>query len=221
MSQPTPTDRFDEISGIDSKALLKPKPIALVVTDSESRGPNLMTAAWWMVAGYNPFRYLLGVSQKTYTYEIIEENPEFVLSVPSTDLIEAMVLSGMVSGRELDKIEHLDLETVPGEAVDVPLLANAVGNIECTVLDSFEFENTTYYFGGVEKAWVAEGGMDGRLLSLEEDVLAYMGSDWVDENDHTKHRFYADLGPENLESFPGDEVREGLPEELQEKYQED
>ncbi|AUX08038.1 flavin reductase domain protein FMN-binding [Halalkaliarchaeum desulfuricum] len=218
MSQPTPTDRFDEISGIDSKALLKPKPIALVVTQSETEGPNLMTAAWWMVAGYNPFRYLLGVSQKTYTYDLIEENPEFVLSVPSTELIDAMILSGMVSGRELDKIDHLDLETIPGAEIDVPILADAVGNIECRVLDSFEFENTTYYFGGVEKAWVTEGGMDGRLLSLEEDVLAYMGSDWADEDDDTKHRFYADLSPENLESFPGDDVLEGLPEELQEKH---
>lgn len=218
MSQPTPTDRFDEISGIDSTALLKPKPIALVVTQTEDKGPNLMTAAWWMVAGYNPFRYLLGVSQKTYTYELIEENPEFVLSVPTTELIDAMVLSGMVSGRELDKIDHLDLETIPGEAVNVPILADAVGNIECSVLDSFEFEGVTYYFGSVEKAWVTEGGMDGRLLSLEEDVLAYMGSDWVVEDDATKHRFYADLGPENLESFPGDAVLESLPEELQEKH---
>lgn len=218
MSQPTPTDRFDEISGIDSKALLKPKPIALVVTQSETEGPNLMTAAWWMVAGYRPFRYLLGVSQKTYTYEIIEENPEFVLSVPSTEMIDAVTLSGMVSGRELDKIEHLGLETIPGDAVDVPILADAVGNIECSVLDSFEFEGITYYFGGVEKAWVTEGGMDGRLLSLDSDVLAYMGSDWADEDDETKHRFFADLGPENLESFPGDEVLESLPEELQEKH---
>ncbi|MDR5671995.1 NADH-FMN oxidoreductase RutF, flavin reductase (DIM6/NTAB) family [Halalkaliarchaeum sp. AArc-CO] len=217
MTQSTPTDRFDEIDGIESKALLKPKPIALVVTQSETEGPNLMTAGWWMTAGYNPFRYMLGVSQKTYTYDIIEENPEFVLSVPSTELIDAMVLSGMVSGRELDKIEHLDLETIPGAEIDVPILADAVGNIECTVLDSFEFENTTYYFGSVEKAWVTEGGMDGRLLSLEEDVLAYMGSDWVGD-DETKHRFYADLGPEDLESFPGDEVLESLPEELQEKH---
>ncbi|MEF8780912.1 MAG: flavin reductase family protein [Haloferacaceae archaeon] len=218
MSQSSPADRFDEISGIDSKALLKPKPIALVVTQSETEGPNLMTAAWWMVAGYNPFRYLLGVSGKTYTYDIIEENPEFVLSVPTTEMIDATVLSGMVSGRELDKIEHLGLETIPGEAVDVPLLADAVGNIECSVLDSFEFEGITYYFGSVEKAWVTEGGMDGRLLSLEEDVLAYMGSDWVGDDD-TKHRFYADLGPENLASFPGDEVLESLPEELREKHQ--
>lgn len=218
MPQHSASDYFDEISGIDSKALLKPKPIALVVSQSESEGPNLMTAAWWMIAGYNPFRYMLAVSQKTYTYDIIEENPEFVLSVPSSKMIDAVTLAGMVSGRELDKIDHLGLETVPGEAIDVPLLADAVGNIECSVLDSFEFENTTYYFGSVEKAHVTKGGMDGRLLSLEEDVLAYMGSDWADADAETKHRFYAELEPEDLQSFPGDTILESLPEDLREKH---
>jgi len=216
----TRRERFDEIGAFDAPAMLKPTVPTLVVTDTEEAGPNVMTASWWMLAGYDPFRFLLAVSQKSYTFELIEENPAFVMAVPTTAMIDAVTLAGMVSGRDLDKIDHLDLETVPAKEIDVPLLADAVGNIELSVLDSFSFEGITYYFGGVEAAHVVSGGMNGRLLSLDTDVLAYMGSDWVDETDTTKNRFYASLGPEDLVGYPGDEVLETLPPELRARFEE-
>ena len=217
MTATDPTDHFDEISQFDSKSLFKPKVVSLVVTNSPETGPNVMTASWWMLAGYDPLRYQLAVSHKTHTYDIIERNPEFVLAAPSTDMIDALTLCGQVSGRDLDKIDHLGLETIPGQDVDVPLLADAVGNIECSVMDSFEFENCTYYFGNVENAYVTKDGLDGRMLSLDDsDVLAYMGSDWGEDDTDTKYRYYADLGPENLERYPGDEVIESLPDDVAE-----
>ncbi len=207
---------FDEITEMDSTALFKPKVVSLVVTNSESGGPNIMTASWFMLAGYDPFRYLLSVSQRTYTYELIEENPEFVLAAPSGEMIDALSLAGTVSGRDVDKIDHLGLETVPGKDVDVPLLANAIGNVECSVMDSFEFENCTYYFGSVENAYVTSGGLDGRILSLEEDILAYMGSNWGDADADEKYRYHADLEPDDLRRFPDSKVHETLPEEVRE-----
>ena len=214
-----PTAVFDEVSEKDSTAVFKPKVVALVVTDSDEHGPNVMTASWWMLAGYNPFRFLLAVSHKTYTYEIIEENPEFVLAAPSTDMVDALTLAGKVSGRDLDKIDHLGLETVPGADVDVPLLRDAVGNVECSVMDSFEFENCTYYFGSVENAYVTPDGLDGRVLDpAVANVLAYMGSDWGEDDTDTKYRYYADLVPEAIERFPGDDVVESLPPDLREQF---
>ncbi|WP_436930749.1 flavin reductase family protein [Halosimplex halobium] len=218
MGSETPEDVFDEVTGRDSSSIFKPKVTALVVSNSERKGPNLMTASWWMTAGYKPFRYLLAVSNKTYTHEIIEENPEFVMAAPSVEMVDALTLSGKVSGRDIDKIEHLGLETVPGSDVDVPLLKNATGNVELSVLDSFEFEGITYYFGDVENAYVTPDGLDGRILSPDADVLAYMGSDWGEEETRTKYRYYANLTAEAIERFPGDEVVESLPEDLQEEF---
>lgn len=209
---------FEEITAKDSKSLFKPQVVALILTQSETKGPNIMTAAYWMVAGYSPFRYLLAASHKTHTHEILEENPEFVAAAPTKDMIAALTLSGKISGRELDKIDHLDLETVPGEVVDVPMLKNAVGNIECRVMESFEYEGYTYYIAGVEKAHVVLGGMDGRILSAEAEPLAYMGSDWKNESDKTKHRYYVDFDEEDLEAYPGDKIIKTLPEHLQEKF---
>jgi len=217
MTAVDPTERFDEISEFDSKSLFKPKVVSLVVTNSPETGPNVMTASWWMLAGYDPLRYQLAVSHKTHTYDIIEQNPEFVLAAPSAEMIDALTVAGSVSGRDVDKIDYLDLETVPGQSVDVPLLADAVGNIECSVMDSFEFENCTYYFGEVEHAYVTRDGLDGRMLSLDDaEPLAYMGSDWAEGDDEEKSRYYADLTPDTLERFPGSAVVDSLPDDATE-----
>ena len=202
---------FDQVSAHDSNSLLRPDMVTLILTNTEGRGPNVMTAAWWMVAGYGPFRYLLSVDHKTYTYELIEENPEFVMAVPTAELIDAVALCGLVSGRAVDKLTHLDLETVPGQSVDVPLLREAVGNIECRVTASFDHEGNTYYFAAVETAHVQPGGLDGRLLSLKTDPLAYMGSDYLDAGG--KARFYVDLDGCDLRWVGDEQALAGISED--------
>lgn len=219
MTAEAPTDVFEEVSEMSSNAIFKPTVASLVVSNSETLGPNVMTATWYMVAGYDPFRYMLAVRHVDRTHDIIEANPEFVLAAPSTAMIDALTLAGMVSHRDLDKVEHLGLETIPGAEVDVPVLANATGNIECSVMDSFEYEGCTYYFGDVERAYVRPGGMNGRLPSLDQDVLAYVGSDWDDGDEHTKSRYWAELEPADLRRFRGDRVVESLPEDLREEYE--
>ncbi|MFW6449339.1 MAG: flavin reductase family protein, partial [Halobacteriota archaeon] len=196
--------RFEPISAMDSKSLLKPHVPLLVVTAADDRGPNVMTAAWWMLAGYRPFRYLLAVDRKTFTHELIEANPEFVLAVPTEDLIDAVAYCGSVSGRDVDKIETLDLGVNPALEVDVPTLDAALGNIECRVDESFTFGENTYYFGEVAAATVRSGMLDGRVLRPAARPLAYMGSDRRGPADE-KYRYrlaYAD----DLERVPDAEL---------------
>ena len=183
---------FERIGEMDSKSLLKPHVPLLVVTESETTGPNVMTAAWWMLAGYDPFRYLLSVDHGTDTYEILEEHPEFVMGVPTVEQLDAVTRCGTTSGREVDKVETLDLDLVEAAEVDVPLLADALGNVECRVEESFEFGNITYYFGEVAAAHVGRGGLDGRILSPAAGPLAYMGSDR--DEDGAKYRYYLEYG---------------------------
>ena len=168
---------FVQIDEMDTKSLLKPHVPLLVVSNAEGSGPNVMTAAWWMLAGYEPFRYLLSIDHHTYTYELVEANPEFVLAVPTAAMLDVVAFCGTESGRDVDKIERLGLELADGRAVDVPRLVDALGTIECRVDESFEFGNNTYYFGEVVAADARRDALDGRILDPAAGPLAYMGSD--------------------------------------------
>lgn len=208
--------QFESVSAKDSKNMFKPSVTTLVVSQSSQKGPNVMAAGWWTVGGYDPFRYVLVVNHHTYTYEIIEENPEFVLVAPTTDMVDALAFSGNVSGRDIDKIDHLGLETIPGDVIDVPLLADALGNVECRVMESFTFKGFTYYIAGVEKAHMQPGVRNGRILSADADPLANMGSDWDSDDDRYKHRYYIDFTDDNLQSYPEETILKTLPDSLQE-----
>lgn len=203
--------QFESISPMDSKSLMRPNVLLLAVSNHPKTGPNIMTAGWWTIAGYDPLRYLLTVEEKTFTYELVERNPEFVLSVPTMDMVDAVALAGSVSGRDVDKIDHLDLDTVPGTEVDVPLLADALGNVECDVVKSFSFDGRTYYFGEAVAAHAKPGVRDGRLLDPQSRILANMGSDWKHEDDVHKHRYYLEFDRDDVSSYPTAEVIETLP----------
>lgn len=209
----TASDTFDQVTARDSSSVFKPSMVSLVVTQSDQGGTNVMTAGWWMTAGYNPFRYMLGVGHHTYTYELLQDNPEFVLAAPTTDMVDALTLCGAVSGRDIDKISHLDLETRPATELQVPLLADAAGNVECTVLDSFTFGNCTYYLGGVEAAHIRRDGLDGRIIKPELNPLAYLGSDWKNPDDKEKHRYYLEFDADNVSAYPGEDILETIPDE--------
>lgn len=206
--------RFDQISAMDSKSIVKPSVLMLILSQSDNLGPNVMTAAWWTVASFDPFRYLLSVETDAFTHEIIEENPEFVMAIPSVDMADALTLSGKTSGRNVDKIDVLDLETVSGMVVNVPLLSNAVGNIECRVTDSIDIEKHTLYLAEVASAHVQPGVLDGRIISGDSNTFVNLGSDWVGEDDRMKHRFYLDFADEDIKSFSGDEFLGRLPPKI-------
>jgi flavin reductase (DIM6/NTAB) family NADH-FMN oxidoreductase RutF len=218
MEESDTSDVFESATPLDGKALLHPSVLLLIISSSEKHGVNMMTAGWWTAVGYNPLRFLLVVEKKTHTYDVIRENKEFVMAVPSVELVEAVILSGMVSGAELDKIKHLGLKLLDAEVVDVPLLQQAVGNIECSVLQTFEVEDADYHVGTVEAAHIRPGALEGRIVTPESRILANLGSDWKNPGDRMKHRYYLNLAGSMYDSYGGEAVLDDLPTELQEKY---
>lgn len=174
-NKPSVDEQFERIPLKDGKSVFRPKVPALVVSQSSEKGPNLMTAIWWTVSGFRPYKMLLAVAHETYTYEIIQENKEFVMAAPTSDMMDAVVLCGYRSGREMDKIRELDLELLPGDKVDVPLLAAASGNVECKIKDGFEYDGHTYYFAEVVRAYVKPGWFEDGVYTAGADPLLYLG----------------------------------------------
>lgn len=167
---------IEEIEVRNGKSLFRPKVPALIVSKSETKGPNALTAMWWTAAGYRPYKMVVAIAHSTYTYEIMEENREFVMAAPTRDMMDAVVLCGRKSGRDVDKLSELSYTLLPSQEIDVPLIADAAGNLECVVDDWFEYEGHTYYFAKVKRAYVKTGwwAPNGNY-SANGDPLAYLG----------------------------------------------
>lgn len=174
-SNPKVEEHFERIPLADGKSLFRPKVPALVVSNSDSTGPNILTAMWWTAAGYRPYKMIVAIAHSTYTYEIIEKNQEFVMAAPTRDMMDSIVLCGRRSGRDIDKIDRLNIDLLPADKIDVPLIQQAAGNIECKIKDSFEHDDHTYYFADVVRSYVKPGWFENGVYSPQGDPMAYLG----------------------------------------------
>ena len=107
----------------------------LMVTQGADGAPNVMTIGWGTIGaiwGRSVFVALVRPSR--YTYSRLEENGDFTVNVPTTDLNDAVSYCGTVSGRDKDKFAEMNLTAVPGKQVGAPIIEECVIHYECRTL---------------------------------------------------------------------------------------
>ena len=129
----------------------EPGPVLLVVTAINGK-PNVMTASCTASLGFTP---IIGVSLGpwNHSYHAMMKTGECVLSIPTADMMEAVVDIGNCSGKTVDKFKHFGLTPLQSEKVAAPLIAESLANVECVVRE-YPTSNGLYLFilEGV-KAW--------------------------------------------------------------------
>ena len=95
--------------------------------------PNPMTISWWLFGQFyhgNPVS-VVAVKPVRYTFGLLEQVPEYVVSVLTKEWRGAVDLCGTQSGRDLDKFEATGLTPTPSLHVSVPSIKEAAVNFEC------------------------------------------------------------------------------------------
>ncbi len=133
---------------------------------------NVMTIGWGSIGviwGQPIFSVLVRPSR--FTFGLLEASGEFTVSVPLTDMSNALGICGSKSGRDLDKFAAAGLQKLPGVKIAVPLIAGAGLHYECKVvfkqamnpqpldkkLDAAFYTNGDYhtmYFGQIQATWL-------------------------------------------------------------------
>jgi hypothetical protein len=94
-----------------------------------------MAVGWTGIASGEPLMFMLGIDDGAYTYEWIRATRSFVVAFPSERMGAAVLHAGSVHGRGRDKLAEAGLATAPALRVPAPLLADAVANFECELVD--------------------------------------------------------------------------------------
>ncbi len=137
--------------------LVAPKPTALVTcVDGRGRG-NIIAIAAITVVSHRPPIFMIAVREDRYSHDLIAQAGEFVINMPTADLIEATHICGRTTGRRVNKFEEAGLTPVPGTRVKVPLIAECPINIECKVIDAMKPGTHTLFLGEAVAAHVEEG----------------------------------------------------------------
>jgi len=176
---------------------------ALVVTRGKNERLNFLTAMWFTPTGAEPSRMVVAIQKSTYTYDLILERGEFVMSAPSDKMMEIVVFGGYVSGRNIDKWQAAGLTAVKPSKISVPLIGEAIGNVEYRVVRQIPFdESMDLFVGEVLATHIRKGAMEDELYRADANPLLYMGTRY-DENGKSAGKYYAHLsgiGPADYQS---------------------
>jgi flavin reductase (DIM6/NTAB) family NADH-FMN oxidoreductase RutF len=142
-------DATKPIRGREVSALLNPRPAVLVTCCDAEGKPNVFSLAWHTPLSHVPLLMGISVARAHLSHALIELTGEFVVNIVSTAYRDAVELCGQVSGRECDKLSLAGLSVEPARYVRPPLIAGALGTLECRVVHLLVCGDHTFFIGEV------------------------------------------------------------------------
>lgn len=169
---------------------------ALVVTRAPDGTLNCMLAMWFMPMGVEPSSFLVAVERSTKTYALIMETGEFVIAAPDESLFDVALYAGAVSGYAEDKWSVLGLTPLQPKAVKVPLVREALANVELTVLRTMPYDRKYDLIVGEVKACHVKSEFFREGVYLEHaNPLLWLGkASGVAAGDKTAAHYGAAMG---------------------------
>ena len=166
---------------------------SLVVTRGQSDRLNFLTATWFTPTGFEPSRMTVAIQKKTLTYDFLLQRGEFVMSAPTDKMMDVVVFGGSISGHDVDKWQAAGLTPVKPLKVSVPLVGEAIGNVEYRIAKQRPFdEEMDLFVGEVLATHIRKGAMEGELYCEDSNPLLYMGTKY-DPNGKTLGKYHAQL----------------------------
>ena len=100
--------------------ITSPLPPTLVTCGSMDK-PNVFTVAWTGILCTQPPVTYISVRPERYSHELITQSGEFVINLPTRELVKAVDWCGVKTGRKVDKFKEMQSShkfTVTGILLD-------------------------------------------------------------------------------------------------------
>ena len=119
----------------------------------------------------------------------------------------------MSRGNDVDKWKATGLTPVKPSKVSVPLIGEAIGNVEYRLEQVIPFgEEMDLFVGEVLATHLRKGAMEGELFHAGSNPLLYMGTKY-DANGESMGKFYTHLGKVDRADYDSPLLKEYLQRE--------
>ncbi len=127
--------------------LLYPLRTYLIVSGRLGEEVDVMAADWVTIVSANPFIVAVAIAPSRYTFKLVEKYGEFVISVPSVELLRDVWIAGTEHGPS--KLSKTGFVFKPGSSVKTPIIENALANLECRVIGKHPYGDHVLFIGEV------------------------------------------------------------------------
>jgi flavin reductase (DIM6/NTAB) family NADH-FMN oxidoreductase RutF len=167
--------------------LLHPRPVVLVsCVDPNTGKPNIITVAWSLPLSVNPPLVGISIALKRYSHELIQKSGEFVVNIPTMEILEKVAGCGSVSGKNVDKFSRFGLTPKQARVIKAPAIEECVAYLECKLIDAVKTGDHTFFVGEVVAAYAEEGVFESGMIDLKKVRGVY----------HLGGRVYCTVSPE-------------------------
>ena len=156
---------------------LYPRQVVLLSCADKAGKTNIITLAWSMPASINPPMLIVGIGPKRYSHELIEETEEFVVNVPTMEILRETLFCGRRTGREINKFEETGLTPLPAMMVKPAIIKECVSHLECRLDQQLTTGDHTLFIGKVLAAYADKEAFDERYDLQKVKPIYHMGGD--------------------------------------------
>lgn len=140
-------------------------PCVLVTTQN-----NIITIGMVHIFSFSPPLVGIGVAPRRYSFNLLTQSKEFVINLPTKNLLAQVSFCGENSGRDNDKYEKTGLHKEPSLKIKTPSIQECPINIECQVKKEVETGDHVWFIGEVVAARVDNN------YNPEDTILYWGGS---------------------------------------------
>ena len=152
--------------------LLHPMHTALVSCVGKAGKPNITTLAWAMPTSINPPLVAISLAPTRHSHTLIDESGEFVVNIPTLEILQAVYACGSLTGRSFEKFKKTNLTPMPARKVKAPAIRECIAHVECVVESKFTTGDHTIYVGKIVEAY-ADVGVFSQIYDLKKTRMLF------------------------------------------------
>jgi flavin reductase (DIM6/NTAB) family NADH-FMN oxidoreductase RutF len=157
--------------------LLHPRHTVLVSCADKNGKANIITLAWSMPVSINPPIVAISIAPKRYSHQLIEKTREFVVNIPTMNIVRETLFCGRRSGKTYDKFKETGLTPLPAKMVQPPIIKECVAHLECKLHQQITVGDHTLFIGRVLTAYTDDCVFDEKFDLEKVKPIYHMGGD--------------------------------------------
>ena len=155
--------------------ILNPVPVVLITSKNNADKTNVFTVGWTGTINTKPPMLYISIRPERLSYEYIKESMEFVVNLPSSDLVKKVDYCGVRSGKKNDKITEMGFTLKESQKVSAPYIDECPVNIECKVKNIIPLGTHDMFIAEVVASHVNEDLLDenGKIHFENANMMSY------------------------------------------------
>ncbi len=155
--------------------VLNPVPVVLITSRNKAGKDNVFTVGWTGTICTKPPMLSISIRPERLSYEYICETMEFIVNMPSSDMVKAVDYCGVKPGRKFDKIKDMGFTMKEGTNVNVAYINECPVTIECKVKDIVKLGTHDMFIAEVVGSHINSNLIDekGKIHFEKGDLISY------------------------------------------------